>query len=92
MGMKNMLEELNVFMSYRLLGDSSPLQGLLERRGTGKIKHLEMKQLGLQAKVRAKEIEYKKIPRKNNPSDAGTHHWSRCEGMEHFNALSIKQP
>jgi hypothetical protein len=87
--LRNMLEELDVEIKLRILGDSSPLQGLLERRGTGRVKHIEMKQLWLQSKVRSKDLEYMKIPRKYNPSDAGTHHWTRAEGHEHFGALGI---
>ena len=80
-GLKNSLEEWGHKVKVEVLGDSSPLQGLLERRGTGKIKHLSMIHLWLQERVRAREIEYRKVP---SPSDALTHHWTEKEGVLHF--------
>jgi hypothetical protein len=88
-GLKHTLSEWGVQINLRLHADSSPLKGLLERRGTGKIKHLEMKQLWLQEKVRAGEIEFLKVPRKDNSSDALTHHWTRAEGADHFGRIGI---
>ena len=89
-GLKNMLEELDASMKYKILGDSSPPQGFLERRGSGRVKHVAMKQLWLQERIRAKELVYQKIPRALNPSDAGTHHWTRAEGERHFSSMGIK--
>jgi hypothetical protein len=88
-GLKNTLEEWEVHVKLNLHGDSSPLQGLLERRGTGRVKHLEMKQLWLQEKVRAKMIQFLKVPRKINSSDALIHHWTRAEGQAHFSRCGI---
>ena len=72
-------------MKVRVLGDSSPLKGLLERRGTGK-----MKQLWMQEKVRNKSLEFEKIPRLENPGDATTHHWTKSEGDLHFGRMGVR--
>ena len=88
-GLKNSLDERGQKMKIKVLGDSSPLGGLLLRRGTGKIKHLSMKQLWLQERVRAGEVEYIKVPRLDNPSDALTHHWTEKEGELHFKKIGL---
>ena len=88
-GLVQTLREWGVYLDARILGDSSPLQGLLERRGVGRIKHLAMKQLWLQGKVREKTVSFEKVPRENNPSDAMTHHWTKAEGLKHFCRLGV---
>ena len=70
-------------------GDSSAVKGMLGRRGTGKIKHLEVKQLWLQDQCRSGKILFEKVPRSRNPSDALTHHYTSAEASVHFGALSI---
>ena len=89
-GLKNSLDEWGQKVKIEVLGDSSPLQGLLLRRGTGKIKHLSLKQLWLQERVRAGEVTYKKAPRLDNPSDALTHHWTEKEGQLHFARMGLE--
>ena len=42
--------EMGVKLSGDVIGDCAPLQGLLERRGTGRVKHLELRQLWMQEK------------------------------------------
>ena len=57
-------------MKTTINGDSSAVKGILARRGCGKVKHLEVKQLWLQEQVRSGKIEFQKISRKNNLCDA----------------------
>ena len=71
-------------------GDSSEVKGILARRGCGKVKHLEVKLLWLQEQVRSGKVEFQKISRKNNPSDALTHHYTRKEAKKHFKHMGIE--
>ena len=90
LGLRELSGELGDKFNLELLGDASALTGMLSRRGSGKVKHLEVRQLWLQEKVRGKELEYKKIPRKLNASDALTHHWSYREAKEHFHRVGLR--
>ena len=76
-------------MSAEVIGDCAPLQGLLERRGTGRVKHLELRQLWMQEKIREQKLKFIKVPRDLNCSDALTHHWSKAEGEKHFEKMNM---
>ena len=51
LSLKHLAEELGNQVSLRLRGDSSANDGILKRSGTGKVKHLSVRQLWLQEKV-----------------------------------------
>ena len=89
LGLVLAFSELGVRYEAEVRGDCSPMQGVIERRGVGKVKHLCLKQLWMQEKVRDKSVKFVKIPRDDNPSDAMTHHWTRVEGNNHFGGLSV---
>ena len=55
-------------MEVKINGDSSAVKGILARRGCGKVKHLEVKQLWLQEQVRSGKVDFQK----DNPSGALT--------------------
>ena len=69
-------------MKTTINGDSLAVKGILARRGCGKVKHLEVKQLWLQEQVRSGKVEFQSISRKN-PGDALTHHYTREEAKKH---------
>ena len=82
--------EFGFTMKTTINGDSSAVKGILARRGCGKVKHLEVKQLWLQEQVRPGKVEFQKISRKNNPSDALMHHYTREEAKKHFMHMGIE--
>ena len=81
---KHMTEELGLKYNLKILGDSSANSGIVHRSGTGRIKHLSIRQLWLQEKVGNAELEFEKIPRARNVSDTQTHHWTKEEARVHF--------
>ncbi len=88
-GMVQTCKEWGVGLLGNVVGDCAPLKGLLERRGTGRVKHLELRQLWMQEKIKNKSLRFVKVPREKNPSDAMTHHWSKAEGAKHFPKLNL---
>ncbi len=70
--------------------DSRACVGTVQRKGVGKIKHLEVKQLWVQEKVYRGKLKPAKTPRANNPSDALTHHWNRVEGERHLKDIGVE--
>ena len=90
LGMSQFCSEFGYTMKTTINGDSSAVKGILARRGCGKVEHLEEKQLWLQEQVRSGKVEFQKISRKNNPSNALTHHYTREEAKKHFKHMGIE--
>ena len=87
--MRTLLQEMNMPSQVILYGDSSACCGTLHREGTGRVKHLELKQLWLQQRIKSGDIDYAKIPRLENPADSLAKAWS-TEGHRHFAMLSFR--
>ena len=58
----------------QLLSDASAAIGIASRRGSGKVRHIEVSQLWLQDRVLSGSIEVTKIGTVNNLADALTKH------------------
>ena len=90
LGISQFCSEFGYTMKTPINGDSSAVKGVFARRGCEKVKHLELEQLWLQQQVRSGKVEFQKISRKNNPSDALTHHYTREEAKKHFKHMGIE--
>merc|ERR1712026_633975 len=75
-------------MMLHLRGDSSASHGTLQRLGSGRVKHLQTRQLWLQEKVYSGEVSVEKVGRKVNWADALTHPWVAGD-VGHFEAMGI---
>ena len=60
LSMKQFSEEIGECMDLVIKGDASALTGMLARRGSGKVKHLEVRQLWMQEKIRNGRLRYEK--------------------------------
>ena len=91
LGLRELFREWPRPLVLELQGDSSACKGTVNRLGSGRIKHLEVKQLWIQDKVKEKEIEFKKIPREISSADALTKHWGP-DGLKHFASSNFVMP
>ena len=89
-GVEVMGRELGYELKIDAAGDSSAALGTMSRQGSGKIKHLETKQLWLQEKVLQGKVKYRKIPRAQNVADALTHYWTAGDGAVHFKSMGLR--
>ena len=87
LGVVHFSMELGSPHGVEVLGDSSAAYGINMRVGSGRVKHLSIRQLWLQERVSLGHIAVKKIPREVNCADAMTHHWSPKEGRLHFEIM-----
>ena len=87
LGIRQMTRELGNEHTIHLFGDSSANHGIAHRQGSGRIKHLEIRQLWLQEKVHLKELDFTKIPRLENIADMMTHYFTAAEANIHFGKL-----
>ena len=90
LGMQTMLRELGEDVQLTLVGDSTASRGILLREGTGKIKHLSVKQLWLQERVAGSDLDVQQIPRRFNVADSLTHHWT-AESARHYGDMSLSR-
>ena len=73
LGIRHFLSQIGIEAHIRHYVDASAAKGGLLRKGAGKIKHLEVRQLWCQHAVEKYGIEVVKIPRKLNLADSLTH-------------------
>ena len=75
--------------NLELRTDASAARGGLMRQGVGKIRHLPIKQLWLQARVKEGYLIVTKIPRIANWSDAPTHPWIAAD-LPFWDAMGLQ--
>ena len=76
LGMLSLMHDLGVEMTSTLRLDASAALGILQRKGVGKIRHLDVGCLWLQEKEAREQIRLAKEPGETNPADIGTKHLS----------------
>ena len=72
LGMQSVMQDLGWKMRVRLWVDSSAAKSIASRIGLGRVRHLEVKFLWLQAIVRDKRLEVRKVHGAQNPADVLT--------------------
>ncbi len=76
LGYQALLADLGVRLPLRVWTDSTATLGICHRQGLGKLRHLDVRALWLQQKVRRGEVELRKIKGTENPADLFTKHLS----------------
>jgi hypothetical protein len=69
---RNIYKGLGVSMKVKLECDSSAARGIASRQGVGRVRHLDVRLLWLQDKVKSGELAVAKITSEENESDMGT--------------------
>ena len=83
LGVRHLLDQLGMQVKLIHYLDASAAKGAIMRKGAGRIKHLEVRQLWGQYVVERFGVTVVKIPRKDNVSDTLTHAVSR-KAMDWF--------
>jgi hypothetical protein len=87
LGLAHLEEEIGTKMLVRILGDSSANNGIIQRQGSGKVKHLSVRQLWIQQQAELGVCVHTKIPRLLNSADMCTHHFTKAEAENHLSRL-----
>ena len=91
-GLYHLIEETQrVTVNLVLRTDASACKGMLLRHGTGKVKHLSVKQLWAQECVRAYDVTIQRVPREKNPSDVLTHSVSHPTMEKQLERLNVRR-
>jgi hypothetical protein len=91
LGFKAMLEDLGIVAKIVLYTDSSAARGIIHRAGLGKLRRLETGYLWLQAAVKAKRLQVRKVLGTENPADLFTKHLAAADMWKHLETLMISQ-
>ena len=82
------MADLGIQTVCTMMTDSTAAKGMTNRRGHGKVKHLQTCELWLQEIVKDKRIEIQKVGTKDNPADLMTKHLDGRTAAEHLKKLS----
>ena len=88
LGITGVLRDLGVNLDVAVSTDSSAAKGIANRRGLGKVRHIELSELWVQDQIARGRITVYKIDGSENSSDSLTKHSSReriAQTMHHCN-------
>ena len=89
LGTKSLLEDLGVPMGIVVYSDASAALGIAQRRGVGKVRHVEVHQLWLQDRVAQGDLKVRKIDGTKNPADAVTKYLDGVKLREHSDKVGL---
>jgi hypothetical protein len=69
LGMKSLLADFGIAVSLKICSDASAAIGMVNREGLGKVRHLAVADLWVQAKRSTGEIAFEKVGGESNPAD-----------------------
>ena len=88
LGLQSVMADLGIRTICVMRTDSTAAKGITNRRGHGKVKHLQTCELWLQEVARDKRIEIQKVGTKENPADLTTKHLDGKTATQHLDRLS----
>ena len=88
-GSQSMLKDLGLKASVTLFTDSSATRGIIHREGLGKLRHLETGYLWLQAAVKNKRLQVRKVLGKENPAGLFTKYLGAAGMWKHLETLHM---
>ena len=89
LGFQSMLQDLGMSTSVTLYSDSSAARGIIHRAGLGKLRHLETGYLWLQAAVKAKKLQVRKVLGTENPAALLTKHLTTSDMWKNLDKLHM---
>ena len=89
LGAASMAKDLGRSLSCHLRGDSTSADGIGNRRGAGKIRHIHTPTLWLQGHIAEKRIVQGRVATADNPADLGTKHLAAAEMRHHMSTLGF---
>ena len=88
LGLRSLMMELGVEIDLRIKSDASAAIGITNRRGLGKVRHLEVSTLWVQEKVSKCDFKLDKVRSEDNKADALTKHVDSVRLSQHIAAVS----
>ena len=89
LGMVALMEDLGYSLDARVHSDSSAAIGISNRKGLGKLRHLNVQFLWVQDKIKDKSFSLHKVPGERNPADLMTKHLDAGTAGKHLDTLGF---
>ncbi len=83
------MEDLGVEVEVQVNTDSSAAKSIASRRGAGRVRHTEVRELWVQGRVAKGELTIVKVKREENVADGLTKHVDRQRMEQYMKACSI---
>jgi hypothetical protein len=92
LGLRSMLGELGIGLSggIELWSDSSAARCFAARKGVGKMRHLEVRHLWLQAEVGGQRVLLRRVAGEANPADLMTKYLGVKDVLKHLACLNLR--
>ena len=90
LGMTSLFKDFGQVTKVALHMDASAALGVIQRKGVGKVRHLDVSTLWLQEQQLRQVIEFRKIHGLKNAADLVTKHVPRDVMVEHVEALGLE--
>jgi hypothetical protein len=74
LGLRSMLRDFGIEVTIRVNTDASAAKGMANRKGLGKVRHIEVNQLWIQDRVSRGDLAISKVNGKENLADILTKH------------------
>ncbi len=77
LGMKGLMEDLGIEAEVQVNTDSSAANSMTARKGVGRVRHIEVRELWVQDRVGKGELKIVKVKEEDNVADGLTKHVDR---------------
>ena len=89
LGMKGLMEDLGVEVEVQVNTDSSTAKSITARKGAGRVRHIEVRELWVQDTIAKGELEIVKVKGEDNVADGLTKHVDGQKMEQHMKTCSI---
>ena len=91
MGIANMVQDLGRSLKGIVFADSSAALAIADRKGSGKLRHINIRMLWIQEQVRKDNVETRKVWGEVNPADLMTKYLSGTRVEDLMRRLSLQR-
>ena len=89
-GMKSLMKDCGIGnVQIMLRSDASAALSVVERKGVGRMRHIDTNILWLQEKELREQVSFLKVGGKMNPADLCTKHVDRALAQDHMNRMRV---
>ncbi len=89
LGMKGLMEDLGVEVEVQVNTDSSAAKSMTARKGAGRVRHIEVRELWVQDRVAKGELMIVKLRGEDNVADGLTKHVDKQKMEQYMKACGI---
>ena len=89
LGMKGLLEDIRIEVGIQVNTDSSAAKSMAMRKGAGRVRHIEVRELWVQDRVAKGELQIFKVKGEFNVADGLTKHVERHNNGQIYGSLWI---